>query len=161
MSDTAGGTATSAAGTAYSMADSRSLTETAGRSRGSGRSRAGGFAPFAGIGGSASRDASFSAALSNSRSVSAGINASTSWGISTSRTVAKTGSVALAAQRARELLVEAHELQQLPPGAFVLCYPGSAGRQVLLADANPAIMALPTATLAVPAPDAALAAGHD
>jgi hypothetical protein len=161
MSDTAGGSATSTAGTAHSMAESRSLTETAGRSRGSGRSRAGGFAPFAGIGGSASRDASFSAALSDSRSVSAGINTGTSWGISTSRTVGTTGSVALAAQRAREFLVEAHELQQLPPSAVVLCYPGSAGRQVLLADANPAIMTLPTATLAVPAPDAALAAGHD
>jgi hypothetical protein len=157
MSDTAGGSATSTAGTAHSMVDSRSLTETAGRSRGSGRSRAGSFAPFAGSGGSASRDASFSAALSDSRSISAGINTGTSWGISTSRAVGTTESVALAAQRAREFLVDAHELQQLPPSAVVLCYPGSAGRQVLLADANPAIMTLPTATLAVPAPDAALA----
>jgi hypothetical protein len=161
MSDTAGDSATSTAGTAHTVADSRSLTETAGRSRSRGRSRAGGFAPFAGIGGSASRDASFSAALSDSRSVSAGINTGTSWGISTSRTVGTTGSVAVAAQRAREFLVEAHELQQLPPSAVVLCYPGSAGRQVLLADANPAIMTLPTATFAVPAPDAALAGGHD
>jgi hypothetical protein len=161
VSDTAGDSSSSTTGTAHSVADSRSLTETEGRSRGSGRSRTGGFAPFAGIGGSASRDASFSAALSDSRSVSAGINTGTSWGISTSRTVGTTGSAALAAQRAREFLVEAHELQQLPPSALVLCYPGSGGRQVLLADANPAIMTLPTATLAVPEPDAAQSAGHD
>ena len=153
VSDTVGGSATSSAGTAHSLADSESLTETAGRSRGSGRSRAGGFAPFAGISGSASRDASFSAALSDSRSVTAGINTGTSWGISTSRTVGTTESVALGAQRAREFLVEAHELQRLPPSALVLCYQDSRGRQVALADANPAIMALPTATLAVPAPD--------
>ncbi len=160
VSDTGGGSFTGTAGTAHSVADSKSLTETAGRSRGSGRSRAGGFAPFAGLTGSASRDASFSTALSDSRSVSAGINTATSWGLSTSRTVGTTGSVALAAQRARELLVEASELQQLPPSALVLCYPGSGGRQVLLADANPAIMALPTATLAVPAPDTAPADRH-
>jgi hypothetical protein len=153
VSDTVGGSATSSAGTAHSLADSESLTETAGRSRGSGRSRSGGFAPFAGLSGSASRDASFSAALSDSRSVTAGINMGTSWGISTSRTVGTTESVALGAQRAREFLVEAHELQRLPPSALVLCYQDSRGRQVALADANPAIMALPTATLAVPAPD--------
>lgn len=161
VSDTVGGSYTGTTGTAHSVADSRSLTETSGRSRGSGRSRAGGFAPFAGFSGSASRDTSFSAALSDSRSVSAGINTGTSWGLSTSRTVGTSGSVALAAQRVRELLVEAHELQQLPPSALVLCYPGSGGRQVVLADANPAIMTLPTATLAVPAPDTPLAARHD
>jgi hypothetical protein len=161
VSDTAGGSFTGTAGTAQSVADSLALTETAGRSRGSGRSRAGGFAPFAGLAGSASRDASFSAALSDSRSVSAGISTGTSWGLSTSRAVGMTGSVTLAAQRARELLVEPNEMQQLPPSALVLCYPGSGGRRVLLADANPAIMTLPTATLAVPAPDGAPAARHD
>jgi hypothetical protein len=34
----------------------------------------------------------------------------------------------------------------------LLCYHGAAGRQVLLADANPAIMALPTARLATAPP---------
>jgi len=153
VSDTVGSSATSTAGAAHSLADSESLTETAGRSRGSGRSRATGFGPFAGISGSASRDASLSAAVSDSRSVTAGITTGTSWGISTSRTVGTTGSVALGAQRAREFLVEAHELQRLPPSALVLCYQDSHRRRVVLADANPAIMALPTATLAVPAPD--------
>ena len=161
VSDTVGGSTTSTAGTAHSLGDSESLTETAGRSRGSGRSRAGGFAPFAGLSGSASRDASFSAALSDSRSVTAGINTGTSWGITTSRTVGTTESVALGAQRAREFLVEAHELQRLPPSALVVCYQDSHGRQVVLADANPAIMALPTATLAVPAPDSSPDARQD
>jgi hypothetical protein len=161
VSDTAGDSFTGTAGTAHSVADSMAVTETAGRSRGSGRSRAGGFAPFAGLTGSASRDVSLSAALSDSRSVSVGISTGTSWGLSTSRTVGTTGSATLAAQRVRELLVEANELQQLPPSALVLCYPGSRGRRVLLADANPAIMTLPTATLAVPAPDGAPAARHD
>ena len=161
VSDTAGHSATSTAGSTLSVADSLSLTETAGRSRGRGRSRPAGLAPFAGASGSASRDTSFSAALADSRSVSAGINTGTSWGLSTSRTVGSTGSLALATQRAREFLVEAHELQQLPQSALVLCYPGPVGRQVLLADANPAIMALPTATLAVPAPSRTRPAGQD
>jgi hypothetical protein len=45
-------------------------------------------------------------------------------------------------------VVEQHELQHLPQTALVLCRPGPAGREVVLADANPAIMTLPTATLA-------------
>jgi hypothetical protein len=54
-------------------------------------------------------------------------------------------------QRSRELVIEQHELQHLPQTAVVLCQDGPAGREVVLADANPAIMALPTATLAVAA----------
>jgi hypothetical protein len=46
-------------------------------------------------------------------------------------------------------VIEQHELQHLPQTAVVLCQDGPAGREVVLADANPAIMALPTATLAV------------
>jgi hypothetical protein len=33
---------------------------------------------------------------------------------------------------------------------LLLCYPAAGGRQVVLADANPAIMSLPTATFAAP-----------
>lgn len=152
VTGTAGGSYTSTTGTSDSVGDSRSATWTAGRSRGRGRSRAPGLAPFTGAGGSASRDESVSAALSDSRSVTAAINAGTSWGLSTSRAVGTTGSVTVAAQRAREFIVEPHELQQLPHSAVVLCYPAPGGRQVVLADANPAIMTLPTATLSVPGP---------
>jgi hypothetical protein len=148
VTDTVGDSYTSTVGTADSVADSESLTRTAGRSRGHGRTRQGTFAPFADFTGSASRDASMSAAVSDSRSITAGISAGTSWGRSTSRAVGSNDSLAVGAQRSREFVVEASELQRLPQSAVLLCYSGPGSRQVLLADANPAIMALPTATLA-------------
>jgi hypothetical protein len=80
--------------------------------------------------------------------VTEGINASTSWGLTTSRAVGANSSLAGSLQRCRELIVEQHELQHLPQTAVVLCQGGPAGRKVVLADANPAIMTLPTATLA-------------
>jgi hypothetical protein len=147
VTDTAGDSYTSTVGTADSVADSGSATWTAGRSRGQGRSRAGMFAPFADVSGSASRDASASVAVSDSRSITEGISASTSWGLSTSRAVGTNSSLAGTMQRSRELAVEQHELQHLPQTAVVVCQHGPGGRRVLLADANPAIMALPTATL--------------
>jgi hypothetical protein len=119
------------------VADSRSVTWTAGRSRGRGRTRQGLFAPFAEASGSASRDASNSVAVSDSRSITEGISAGTSWGLSTSRAVGATGSLAGTVQRSRELLIEQHELQHLPQTAVVICQRGPAGRQVTLADANP------------------------
>ncbi|MBO0824093.1 MAG: hypothetical protein J2P27_09570 [Actinobacteria bacterium] len=161
VSDTVGGSATSTVGRSDSVAESRSVTQTEGRSRGHGSSRASGFAPFSVASGSASRDTSFSAALSDSRSVTAGINTGTSWGISTSRAVGRSESVAMGAQRVRELLVEPHELQQLPPSAVVVCHPGPQGRQVLLADANPAIMTLPKSTLVNNPFSAARSTGQD
>jgi len=97
--------------------------------------------------GSASRDSSYSESVSDSRSVTEGINESTSWGLSTSRAVGGNESLARTAQRSREFLVEQHELQQLPPSAMIVSYAGPDGRHVVLADANPGIMALPTATL--------------
>ncbi len=116
--------------------------------------------PFADGTGSASRDASSSAALSDSRSITEGISTGTSWGCTTSRAVGTSDSLARTAQRSRELLVEQHVLQQLPQSAVLLCYPAAGPRQVVLADANPAIMALPDATLASPPADGA-AAGVD
>jgi hypothetical protein len=93
-------------------------------------------APFGKISSSASRDASSSAALSDSRSITEGISTSTSWGWSTSRAAGLTGSRAGTAQRSRELVIEPHELQHLPPTAVVLCQRTPDGRHVLLADAN-------------------------
>jgi len=66
--------------------------------------------------------------------------------VSTSRAIGLSESLGTTAQRSREFLVEAHELQQLPPSAAVISYASRAGRQVVLADANPAILTLPTAT---------------
>jgi hypothetical protein len=45
----------------------------------------------------------------------------------------------------REFVVERHQLQQLPPTAMIFTHAMAAGRQILLVDANPAIMTLPTA----------------
>ena len=75
-----------------------------------------------------------------------GINASTAWGWSTSRALGTSDSLAAGTQRSREFLVEQHELQQLPASAVLLSYAGPGGRRVVLADANPAIVGLPTAT---------------
>jgi hypothetical protein len=152
LTDTVGDSYTSTVGIADSGTDSVSATLTAGQSRGRGRSRQGGFAPFADFTGSVSQDASASAAWSDSRSVTEGINAGTSWGWNTSRALGLNASGARTMQRSRELVIEQHELQHLPQTAVVVCQDGPAGREVVLADANPAIMALPTATLAAAAP---------
>jgi hypothetical protein len=48
-------------------------------------------------------------------------------------------------QRFRELLVEPPQLQELPTTAMVFTHAGAAGRRVLLVDANPGIITLPTA----------------
>ncbi len=147
VTDTGGDSYTSTVGTADSVADSVSTSDTAGRSRGRGRSRQDSFAPFGHFTGSVSRDSSYSRSVSDSRSLTAGINESTAWGLNTSRAVGGNESLARTAQRCREFLVEQHELQQLPPSAMIVSYAAREGRQVVLADANPGIMALPTATL--------------
>jgi hypothetical protein len=148
LTDTGGDSYTSTVGTADSVAESLSVSETSGRSRGHGRSRQGAFAQFGTFTGSASRDASQSRSTADSWSLTAGINASTSWGISTSKAVGANTSLARTSQRSREFLVEQHQLQQLPPSAMIVTYAAREGRQVVLADANPAIIALRSSTLA-------------
>jgi hypothetical protein len=149
VSGTVGASYTSSVGSSWSASDSGSVTHTAGRSRGRGRSRHGPVAPFADFTGSASRDVSESMTSSDSTSITAGISTSTSWGWTTSHAIGASDSLGRTLQRSRESLVEPHELQQLPPSAVLLWYPSPGGRQVVLADANPAIIALPTATLAL------------
>jgi hypothetical protein len=143
---TTGDSYTSTVGTADSVTDSASVTDTAGRSRGRGTSHGGGFAPFAESTGSVSRDRSTSRAVSDSVALTEGLNANTAWGWSTSQALGTSDSLAAGVQRSREFLVEQHELQQLPASAVLLSYAGPGGRQVVLADANPAIAGLPTAT---------------
>jgi hypothetical protein len=150
LTATTGDSYTSTVGTADSATDSGSLTDTAGTSAGRGRSRASAFAPFGDGTTSASRDRNASQARSASVSITEGINSSTAWGESTSRALGASESLARASQRSREFLVEQHELQQLPHSAVLLTYAGPGGRRVVLADANPAIIRLPTATLAGP-----------
>jgi hypothetical protein len=147
VTDTVGDSYTSTVGTADSVADSVSVSATFGRSSGRGRSRQDLFTPFGHVSGSASHDSSHSRTLADSRSITAGISSGTSWGISTSRAAAMSSSAARTSQRSREFLVEQHELQQLPPSAVIVSYASPQGRQVVLADANPGIMTLRTATL--------------
>jgi hypothetical protein len=147
VTDSVGDSYSSTVGSADSIADSAGTSVTAGSSRGRGRSRQDWAGPFGGLGGSASRDASRSAGTSDSRSVTEGISSGTSWGISTSRAVGTSSSAGRTLQRSREFLVEQRELQRLPASAMLVSYPAADGRQVVLADANPAIVTLPTATL--------------
>jgi hypothetical protein len=145
VTGTSGWSYTSTVGTADSLAVSVSASQTTGHSRGRGNSRAG-LAPFAARTGSASAERSSSAGTSDSESITAGISASTSWGVSTSAAIGVNESLARSAQRSREFLVEPHELQQLPLSAVIVSYAAPDGRQVVLADANPAILTLPSAS---------------
>ncbi|HTZ29910.1 MAG TPA: hypothetical protein VMC83_38295 [Streptosporangiaceae bacterium] len=147
VTDTAGYSYTSTVGTADSVADSASVSDSYGSQSGRGRTRQDAFAPFGHVTGSQSKDASESHGTSDSRSITVGISSSTAWGISTSTAVGASSSVARTSQRSREFLVEQHELQRLPPSAVIVTYASPGGRRVVFADANPGIIALPTATL--------------
>ena len=141
VTDTWGGSYTSTVGTSDSLTDSFSASASSGTSRGRGRGRRG-FAPFGDFNSSSSRDQSYSVSESDSVSLTAGINAGSSWGVSLSRALGENASLGRTAQRSREFLVEADELQRLPATAMIVSYPSAAGRTVLLADANPALAAL-------------------
>jgi hypothetical protein len=146
VSDTAGQAYTSTVGTASSAALSRSASQSSGQSGGRGRSWAG-SSPFAPRTASAHGETSYSAGSSDSVSLTEGINRGTSWGQQTALAVGTNRALAQASQRSREFLVEQHELQQLPPSAVIVSYASPAGRRVVLADANPGILGLRTATL--------------
>jgi hypothetical protein len=143
ITDTSGWSYTSTVGTADSVSASAATSRTTGRSRGRGHTKAD-LAPFGARTGSGSREESASSGTSDSESITEGINASTSWGWSTSTAIGANESLARSTQRCREFLVEPHQLQQLPPSAVIVSYASPEGRQVVLADANPAILALPT-----------------
>jgi hypothetical protein len=146
VGDTTGDSYTSTLGTSESLSQSSSTSRTSGRSRGRGASRSS-FLPLDSGTSSRSRDTSESSGFTESESVTTGISDSTAWGISTSRAVTGSDSQARTAQRSREFLVEPHELQQLPPSAMIITYSAPDGRRVVVADANPGIFGLPTATL--------------
>jgi hypothetical protein len=66
--------------------------------------------------------------------------------MTTSKATGDSETLARALQRSREFVVEQHELQQLPASAMIITYAGPAGRQVVMADANPGLGGLGTAT---------------
>jgi hypothetical protein len=146
VTDTTGASYTSTVGDSASAATSAS--DSVSTSDGSGYSRTvgGGVMPFGG-GRSRSGQAGSSRGTSESVSLTAGISTSTAWGESTSRATGDSDSLARSLQRSRELVVEPSELQRLPITAMVVSYAAPGGRRVLLADANPAIGALPFSTL--------------
>ena len=146
VGDTTGGSYTSTLGTSQSRSESSSASQTSGRSRSRGASRSS-FLPLDPGTSSRGRDHSESSGFSETESLTTGISESTAWGISTSRAVTGSDSRARTAQRSREFLIEPHELQQLPPSAMIVTYSGPDGRRVMVADANPGIFGLPTATL--------------
>src|SRR5206468_5924913 len=146
ITDTSGWSYTSTVGTTDSVSASTSTSQTTGRSTGRGHTRAD-IAPFGERTASGSREQSTSTGTSDSESITEGINASTTWGWSTSSAIGANESLARTAQRSREFLVEPHQLQQLPPSAVIVSYASPQGRQVVLADANPAILALPTVSM--------------
>jgi hypothetical protein len=154
LTETVGTSVTDTSGVSYTSTVSGSASVTAASSdsestsRGSGHSRPAesSFLPFAG-GRSRSAQTGTSRGTSESESLTAGITASTAWGASTAQAAGDSQSLAQSAQRSREFLVEASELQRLPPTAMIVSYATAAGRQVFLADANPAIGGLPAATM--------------
>lgn len=147
VTDTFGGSYTSTVGDSASTATSASTNESG--SAGTGRTIpvGGGVLPLR-DGGSRSAQTGTSWGTTQSVSLTEGISTSTAWGVSTSRAAGDSESLARSLQRSRELVVEPSELQRLPVTAMIVSYGAGAERRVLLADANPAIGALPVATLA-------------
>jgi hypothetical protein len=146
VTDTAGQAYTSTVGTAWSVSESTTTSTTTGRSGGRGRSWTG-FGAFAPPAVSLHGERSHSAGVSDAVSAVAGVNQATAWGAQTAQAIGANNSLARTSQRSREFLVEPHELQQLPPSAVIVSYASAAGRRVVLADANPGIGGLPSATL--------------
>ena len=145
VTDTTTRAYTSTIGSVGSTATTRSESEGSSRSTGHGHSDGSLLLPSR-ASFSRSVQAGDSRSVSESESVSAGVNASTAWGMTTSKATGDSESLALALQRSREFLVEQHELQQLPASAMIITYAGPAGRQVVMADANPGIAGLSAAT---------------
>ena len=145
VTDTTSSAYTSTTGSVSSTATSWSQSEGLSRSTGHGHSDGSLLLPSRA---SFSRNVQTgdSRSSSESESVSASISTSTAWGMTTSKATGDSESLALALQRSREFLVEQHELQQLPASAMIITYAGPAGRQVVMADANPGIGGLGAAT---------------
>jgi hypothetical protein len=85
-------------------------------------------------------------AASESEPVSAAIRTNTGWGMATAEVTADSESLAEALQRSRDFLAGPDELRGLPASAMIISYPAPGGPQLVLADANPGIGGLSSAT---------------
>jgi hypothetical protein len=146
VTDTTASAYTSTTGSVSSAATSRSVTEGSSRSTGHGHSDAGSPLLPSRATYSRSTQDSDSRSVGESDSFSTGLSWSTAWGLTTTMATGDSESLARALQRSREFLVEQHELQQLPASAMIITYAAPAGRQVVMADANPGIGGLGVAT---------------
>jgi len=145
VTDTTSSAYTSTTGSAHSAATSWSQSEALSRSTGYGHSDGSLLLPSR-ASFSRSIQTGDSQSTSESESVSASVSTSTAWGMTTSKATGDSETLARALQRSREFVVEQHELQQLPASAMIITYAGPAGRQVVMADANPGLGGLGTAT---------------
>jgi len=145
VTDTSGSSYTSTTGAADTTATSWSQSEGLSRSAGRGHSDGSLLLPSRSSF-SRSVQTGDSQSTSQSESVSASLSTSTAWGLTTSKATGDSETLARALQRSREFLVEQHELQQLPASAMIITYAGPAGRQVVMADANPGIGGLGATT---------------
>jgi hypothetical protein len=147
VTDTTTGSYTSTVGRTDSVTKSRSSGESVSAATGHGRGGESGVLPLARTSHSRSVQTSQALTAGEAESVSAGISRTTAWGRTTSAADGSSESLARATARSREFLVEQHELQQLPVSAMIVSYAGPSGRELLLADTNPGIGALGSATM--------------
>jgi hypothetical protein len=160
VTDTTTGSYTSTIGHTGSATASRSDSSSSSLGTSHGSSAERGVLPAGRATVSSGIQATDSRTVGTTESVTAGLSASTAWGQSTSTAAGASESLARTMQRSREFLVEQHELQRLPPSAMILSYAGPAGRELVLADVNPGIGALSSATMHTLAESLALAAEH-
>jgi hypothetical protein len=147
VTDTVGGSYVSTIGTATSSSVSTGTNASSGRHRGRGRSHESNLMPFGHGAHTRSEDTSYAHGTSSGESVTGAVSESTAWGVNTARAFGANSSSARRSQRSREFIVEQHELQHLPPSSVIITYTGKRGRRVVMADTNPAILTLPTATM--------------
>lgn len=146
ITDTTGDSYTSTVGTSDSTSTSTGTSETTGGSRSKSRTDD----AWLGLGDSTwsrGKDSNTSSGTNDSESFTESVNESTSWGKNTSTAAGTNESTARTMQRSREFLVEQNELQQLPVTAMVMTHATRSGRRVVLTDANPGILGLPTSTV--------------
>ena len=95
---------------------------------------------------SVSKSSASAPGASESDPVSAAIRTNTGWGVTTAKVTADSESLAEALKRSRDFLTGPDELRGLPASAMIISYPAPGGPQLVLADANPGIGGLSSAT---------------
>jgi len=95
---------------------------------------------------SISKSSASAPGASASEPVSMAIRTNTGWGVTTAKVTADSESLAEALKRSHDFLTGPDELRGLPASAMIISYPAPGGPQLVLADANPGIGGLSSAT---------------